>query len=68
MPPTSGGPVTRYVLEVVTAAGGLAFDTGNPATAFVHENTPAGQYIVRVRAGNEAGLGPQSAPVTVTVP
>ena len=66
--PSIGGPVTRYLIEATTSAGPVAVDTGNPSTTFSHPNTPSGQYVVTVRAGNAAGFGPPSAPVTVVVP
>ena len=52
----------------MTAGGPLAVDTGNPTTEFVHPNTPPGQYVIRVRAANAAGVGPASAPITIVVP
>jgi hypothetical protein len=66
-PPTAGGPVTRYLVEAMTAQGPVALDTGNPATAFAHPDTPAGEYVITIRAGNGAGFGPPSNPVTVIV-
>ncbi|HUE89603.1 MAG TPA: fibronectin type III domain-containing protein [Vicinamibacterales bacterium] len=66
--PTGGAPVTRYLIEAMTASGPFAYDTASPATAFSHMNTPPGSYVVTVRAGNTAGFGPPSAPVTVVVP
>jgi hypothetical protein len=65
--PPAGAGVTRYLIEATTPAGPVAFDTGNPATAFAHPDTPAGQYVVTVRAGNGSGFGPPSNPVTVVV-
>jgi hypothetical protein len=67
-PPTGGALVTRYFIEALTPFGNVAFDTQNPGTSFTNANTPPGQYIIRVRAGNDAGFGPVSAPVTVVVP
>jgi hypothetical protein len=66
----AGGGATRYLIEATIPDGTLvaSLDTGNPSTSFVHPNTPSGQYIVTVRAGNAAGFGPPSAPVTVNVP
>jgi hypothetical protein len=66
--PSSGGPVTRYLIEAATPAGPFVYDTGVPVLAFSHANTPPGQYIVTVRAGNATGFGPASRPVTVVVP
>jgi hypothetical protein len=67
--PTGASP-TRYLIEATIPDGTLvaSLDTGNPATAFSHPNTPAGTYIVTVRAGNGSGFGPPSSPVTVVVP
>jgi hypothetical protein len=67
-PPATGGAATRYVLEAMTAAGPVAVDLGATSTTFTHPNTPSGQYVITVRAGNAAGLGPASAAVTVVVP
>jgi hypothetical protein len=69
-PPAGGGPVTRYVIEVVDPSGNplISFDTGNQALSFTHGGVPPGSYIVRVRAANAAGIGPGSLPVTVVVP
>ena len=67
-PPSTGGAATRYVLEAMTAAGPVAVDLGGAATTFTHANTPSGEYVITVRAGNAAGLGPASASVTVVVP
>jgi hypothetical protein len=67
-PPLTGDPATRYVIEAETGGVTYAFDTGNTLTTFTNANTPPGRYVVRVRAGNSAGLGPASMPVTVVVP
>jgi hypothetical protein len=67
-PPTTGGPVTRYLIEAATPVGPFVYDTGTAGLAFSHANTPPGQYIVTVRAGNATGFGPASRPVTVIVP
>jgi hypothetical protein len=68
--PPAGGGVTRYLIEATIPDGTLvaSLDTGNPSTTFSHPNTPSGHYIVTIRAGNAAGFGPPSAPVTVIVP
>ena len=65
--PPSGDTVTRYLVEAMTAGGPVSIDTGNPETTFIHPNTPVGEYVVTVRAGNAAGFGPPSAPVVVVV-
>jgi Fibronectin type III domain len=67
-PPPSGGPVTRYLIEAMTAFGPFVYDTGTQATGFSHANTPPGQYVVTVRAGNATGFGVASPPVVVVVP
>jgi predicted phage tail protein len=66
-PPTTGGTVTRYLVEASTPSGDVSFDTGTTSTMFATADVPPGQYIIRVRAGNAAGFGPASAPVTLTV-
>jgi hypothetical protein len=65
--PITGGAATRYAIEAITAGGPVGIELGN-VTMFSHPNTPSGQYVVRVRAGNAAGFGPASQPVTVIVP
>jgi hypothetical protein len=65
--PPTGDTVTRYLVEAMTAGGPVSIDTGNPETTFIHPNTPVGEYVVTVRAGNAAGFGPPSAPVVVVV-
>jgi hypothetical protein len=65
--PISGGPVTRYLIEAATPGGPFVYDTGTTGLVFSHSNTPPGQYIVTVRAGNATGFGPASRPVTVDV-
>jgi hypothetical protein len=66
--PTTGGRVTRYLIEATTPAGPFVYDTGTTALGFGNANTPPGQYVVTVRAGNATGFGPASRPVTVIVP
>ena len=67
-PPATGGAPTRYIIEAMTAGGPVGLDTGNPATTFAHPNTPPGTYVIRIRAGNGAGIGALSQSVTVVVP
>jgi hypothetical protein len=62
------GGATRYLIEATTPAGPVSFDTGNPSTSFSHPDTPSGEYVITVRAGNASGFGPPSNPVTVVVP
>ena len=65
--PTTGGPITRYLIEATTPVGPSAYDTGTPSPGF-NANTPPGSYVVTVRAGNATGFGVASAPVVVVVP
>jgi hypothetical protein len=67
-PPVTGGAVTRYLIEATTPGGPFAYDTGTTVTAFSNANTPPGQYLVTVRAGNATGFGVASTPVVVVVP
>ena len=67
-PPTTGGPITRYLIEATTPVGPFAYDTGTSAAGFSNANTPPGSYVVTVRAGNATGFGVASAPVVVVVP
>ena len=67
-PPTSGGPVANYVIEATIPGGTtFSFNTGSSAAAFSYDGAPPGQYVIRVRAANAAGLGAASAPVTIVV-
>ena len=66
-PPTTGGPITRYLIEATTPVGPFVYDTRSRATGFANANTPPGQYLVTVRAGNGTGFGPASQPVLVVV-
>jgi hypothetical protein len=67
--PTTGGPATRYVIEVVSGGGQLllALDTGNVSTVFTHGHVPPGAYIVRVRGVNASGAGAATNTITVTI-
>jgi hypothetical protein len=65
--PLSGEPATRYLIEAVTPFGPFSYDTASPATSFTNVNTPPGEYVVTVRAGNSAGFGPPSSPVTIVI-
>jgi hypothetical protein len=67
-PPATGGRVTRYLIEATTPVGPFAYDTGTAVAGFANANTPPGQYVVTVRAGNATGFGVASAPVIVVVP
>jgi hypothetical protein len=66
--PATGGRVTRYLIEASTPVGPFAYDTGTAMAGFSNANTPPGQYVVTVRAGNDTGFGVASAPVVVVVP
>lgn len=69
-PPTTGAPVTNYVLEVGTSAATptnvLVLPLG--ASTTLTSEAPPGTFHVRVRARNSVGLGPPSAGVLLTVP
>ena len=65
--PPAGGPVTRYRVEALTAAGPVSVDLG-ATTTFSHPDTPPGRYVITVRAGNATGFGPPSNPVTIVIP
>lgn len=64
---TAPAGATRYLIEASMAGGSVSFDTGNPTPAFAHPDTPPGEYVVTVRAGNASGFGPPSNPVTIRV-
>ncbi|MEW6322942.1 MAG: fibronectin type III domain-containing protein [Acidobacteriota bacterium] len=68
-PPTAG-TVTGYLLEAGSAPG-LANLVEAPVgltTSYTAANVPPGTYYIRVRALNDAGIGPPSADVAVSVP
>ena len=57
-PPSAGTPPTSYLLEAGTSFGQAnvgVLDLGSPATMFV-ASVPAGQYYLRVRIRNAAGV------------
>jgi hypothetical protein len=59
-PPGPGPDVRSYVVEAGTGPGlsNIArFDTGTTATTMTATDVPAGTYVVRVRAANQAGPG-----------
>ncbi|MGY1704742.1 fibronectin type III domain-containing protein [Geodermatophilus sp. SYSU D00697] len=65
---TGTSPLLRYLVTATDAAGVVNRATATPdATQAVVEGLVNGQrYTVRVRAVNDSGAGPSSAPVTVT--
>lgn len=67
-PPSTGAPVTHYVLEAGGTPGTTFFTAplGN-VTSFTVQ-APDGVYFVRLRAAGAAGLGPPSAEVQIVVP
>jgi len=65
-PPADDG-ITRYLIEATTPFGPFTYDTSSPLTALGHVKPAPGQYIVTVRAGNDAGFGPPSNPITLIV-
>lgn len=69
-PPSSGDPVSTYVIEAGSAPGlaNLAnFSTGNALTIFQAAGVGAGTYYVRVRAKNPCGTSGPSNEVVVVV-
>jgi predicted phage tail protein len=68
-PPVSGGDAARFVVEASDTQGNVlvTLDTGNLSTSFIHGDVPPGEYVVRIKAANAAGIGPSSNAVTVTV-
>jgi hypothetical protein len=68
--PSGGDPATSYVVEAGSASGlaNLAsFDTGSALTSLSVTSVPNGQYFVRVKARNGAGLSPPSNEVVISV-
>ena len=69
-PPAMGVPITTYVIEVglspTTPANLLVAPLG-PGVSFA-AGAPSGTYFVRLRAQNDAGVGPPSEQITVVVP
>jgi hypothetical protein len=68
-PPSSGALPTGYTLVARMTVGGSVLATlpMGAATSF-SVNAPDGTFVLSVTATNEHGAGPESAPVTVTVP
>jgi predicted phage tail protein len=67
--PAAGPAPSHYVIEAVDGSDNvlLTVNTGNASTTFSHSSVPAGEYRVRVRAANGAGLGLPSTAVHITV-
>ncbi|MGY1594815.1 fibronectin type III domain-containing protein [Geodermatophilus sp. SYSU D00708] len=65
---TGTSPLTRYLVTATDAAGVVyrAFATPDTTSAVVEGLVNGDRYTVRVRAVNGSGVGPSSAPVTVT--
>jgi hypothetical protein len=68
--PATGDPATAYRLEAGTSPGlgNAAIVTLGSTPSFATSGVPPGTYYVRVRAINQAGVGPASDDVTVLVP
>lgn len=67
--PTTGDPVTNYVLEVGSAPGlaNLVVVPVGPGLSFVAPGVPDGTYWLRVRGSNAAGTGVPSQDLGVTM-
>ena len=67
--PTTGDPVTAYVLEGGSAPGLADFGTANVggATSFSAGGVPDGTFWLRLRAVNGAGTGPPSADLALVM-
>ncbi|MGY1691426.1 fibronectin type III domain-containing protein [Geodermatophilus sp. SYSU D01105] len=65
---TGTSPLTRYLVTATDPAGVVyrAFATPDTTSAVVEGLVNGDRYTVRVRAVNGSGVGPSSAPVTVT--
>lgn len=69
--PSVGGAPTGYLVEVGSAAGRADLVTipiVPPSLSLAATNVPRGNYYVRMRAFNAAGLGPPSLDVLVSLP
>jgi Metallo-peptidase family M12B Reprolysin-like/Bacterial Ig domain len=67
--PTTGDPVTNYLLEVGSAPGlsNLLVVPMGPGLSFVAPGVPDGMYWLRVRGSNAAGLGVPSSDLGVVM-
>jgi hypothetical protein len=64
------GPVSSYVIEAGKSPGAsdiVVFDTFSTSTRFFQASVATGKYYLRVRARNQAGLGPPSNEVVFTI-
>ena len=69
LPPTSGGAVGSYIVEVGSTSGAsnlLTVNTGSMAPTFALTDVAAGTYYVRVRAVTSAGTSAPSNEVQFT--
>jgi predicted phage tail protein len=68
--PAAGDTPTVYRLEAGTSPGlaNAAMVTLGSTPAFAASGVPPGTYYVRVRAINQAGVGPPSGEATIAVP
>jgi hypothetical protein len=67
--PVSGGAPQGYIIRARLAAGGpvvASLPLGEILSADL--TAPNGTYVVSIQAANAAGLGPESAPLTLNVP
>ncbi len=69
--PAAGDPIVTYVIEAGSTTGGsnlARFATGSAATTFSATGVPPGNYFIRIRGTNAAGLdGPPSNEVLYQV-
>ncbi len=66
--PASGGAPTGYLLIARNLSGTvIAQQPVWPTPSFI-SSVPHGVYVVSVRASNAAGAGPETSPITVSVP
>lgn len=63
----AGGPPTNIVLDV-SGATNASLPLSAAAESFVFGGVPGGTYTFAVRGMNGGGVGPASAPVTLTFP
>lgn len=66
--PASGGPAANYVVIARSVSGTIIFQQNVWPTPSLVGSVPNGTYVVSIRAENVAGAGPETVPVTITVP